>query len=528
MRSLFFASTRWFLAVLIVTAIVGWPARMAQATVLKLSSGVVVTDFRVSPDSQHVVYKARPPAGTPLELYRSALSGGGQVKISVPISDSLQIGNYLISSDSQWVVYTVPIPAESRNDLYSVPITGTATDSVKLNPPPVAGGSVGVFGLARDRVIYRADQDMDNVYELYSAPIDGSTAPTKLNQTLPFGGDVNDNFQISPDATRVVYTADQDTDEVIELYSVPVAGPASSGIKLNPALVTNGDVNHPFLPVVMISADSSRVIYLADQVTDDVTGLFSVPINSGISVQLNGVSDVGGNSGLGSYRISPDSDRVIYTAVQDGTTRADLYSVPINGPAASGVRLNDPLADSNSVSTLGFMGGRAVYTTGSVSWNIYSVPPAGPASSNVMLATSVEFYQIRPNLSHVVYYKNGIFSVPVNGPSSGAIQIAALPLAGYLGYRVSPDNTRVAYLGTPAGTNELFSVGISQPYSDSIKISGVITPGGTVEYYGGFDFTPDGTRVVYRASQDSPMTELYVTDGGYLWTNRVYLPLMLK
>jgi hypothetical protein len=67
------------------------------------------------------------------------------------------------------------------------------------------------------------------------------------------------------------------------------------------------------------------------------------------------------------------------------------------------------------------------------------------------------------------------------------------------------------------------------PYSQSIKISGVITPGGTVEYYGGFAFTPDGTRVVYRASQDSPtMTELYVTDGGYLLTNKLYLPVMRK
>ncbi len=68
-------------------------------------------------------------------------------------------------------------------------------------------------------MVYTANQDTVGVREIYSVPLDGSASPTKLNGTLPSGGGVNDSFQISPDSSRVVYTADQDTNEVYEIYS---------------------------------------------------------------------------------------------------------------------------------------------------------------------------------------------------------------------------------------------------------------------------------------------------------------------
>ncbi len=68
-------------------------------------------------------------------------------------------------------------------------------------------------------MVYLADQDTDNVFELYSVPIGGpATAGIKLNGTLVAGGDVSPGFQISPDSGRVLYIADQDTDNVFELY----------------------------------------------------------------------------------------------------------------------------------------------------------------------------------------------------------------------------------------------------------------------------------------------------------------------
>ena len=40
----------------------------------------------------------------------------------------------------------------------------------------------------------------------------------------------------------MVYLADQETDTVLELYSVPLGGPAAAGVKLNGALVAGGNV----------------------------------------------------------------------------------------------------------------------------------------------------------------------------------------------------------------------------------------------------------------------------------------------
>ena len=88
-------------------------------------------------------------------------------------------------------------------------------------------------------------------------------------------GDVSTFFSISPDSSRVVYPADQATNDLIELFSVPLAGPAAEIVRLNPTLVANGDV----LANPVISPDSSRVAYIADQLSDERYFPYSVPID---------------------------------------------------------------------------------------------------------------------------------------------------------------------------------------------------------------------------------------------------------
>ena len=86
--------------------------------------------------------------------------------------------------------------------------------NIKLNGPLVSGGDVDEFRVSPDssRVVYRADQDTDNVDELYSVPLAGGS-PVKLNGPLVSGGYVW-YFQVSPDSSRVVYHASQDTNGV--------------------------------------------------------------------------------------------------------------------------------------------------------------------------------------------------------------------------------------------------------------------------------------------------------------------------
>jgi len=55
------------------------------------------------------------------------------------------------------------------------------------------------------------------VFELFSVPIDGRRRATRANERLPAGRAVS-SFRISADGGRVFYLADQDEDDVFELY----------------------------------------------------------------------------------------------------------------------------------------------------------------------------------------------------------------------------------------------------------------------------------------------------------------------
>ena len=170
------------------------------------------------------------------------------------------------------------------------------------------------------RVVYWANQETAGVFELYSVPLGGpAAAGVKLNGAMVAGGNVL-SFQVSANSSRVVYWADQQTDNVVELYSVPLGGPAAAGVKLNGAMVTGGYVIN-----FLISPDSSRVVYLADQQTDNVVELYSVPLGgqAAAGVKLNGAMVTGGY--VLSFQVSPDSSRVVYIADQDTDEVYELY-----------------------------------------------------------------------------------------------------------------------------------------------------------------------------------------------------------
>ncbi|MGQ0600637.1 MAG: hypothetical protein ACT4QE_02960 [Anaerolineales bacterium] len=517
-----------------------------SATVLKLSSQTNqhgnVHGWQVSLNGQYAVYGADRLGDGSDEIYSVPIAGGTPVRLNVTPEPGRQVGLYAISPDSQWVVYIVPqqsgqglaTPAE----LFRVPIGGGP--SVKLSGPLAAGGFVWSFIISPNsaRVIYRAYQGANDVYELYSVPLDASAPPVKLNPTPTTNGDVSTFYRVTSDSSRVVYVADQDTNDVDELYSVPVTG--GSAIKLNTPLVMDGDVGFQAGgEFFTLSPDGARVVYYADQETDGRMELFSASVSTAASsVKLN-VELTSGHVSPGAVRLSPDGSRVLYaTSVVSFT----LYSVPVSGPASASVVLisgNFPSvfgsfsADGNTV-----VGYRPDGSMGSMlGATLISVPATGPASSAITLATGVQTLQYSGG-SRVAYSvpTNGgssidVYGVPVIGPSTAAVRLNAPAVEGDQGYRLSPDETRLVYESSDLGGNprELFSVPITGPYTDSIKISGPLVSGGDVEYYFGFAFTPDGQRVVYRADAETDgKIELYVTDEGNLVSNKVYLPLVLR
>jgi dipeptidyl aminopeptidase/acylaminoacyl peptidase len=195
------------------------------------------------------------------------------------------------------------------------------------------------------RAVFVADQDTDNVAELYSVPIDGSTTPVQLSPDPIPGGHVSLTYAISPDSSRVVFVGDFEIDETLELWSARIEG-GTPAAKLSGPMVAGGDVGtFTSTDDLRITADSRSVVYLADQETDGTVELFQVGVAGArpavkLNAQLTPFADVH------DFRLGPGG-RVAYLANQDDLSTPELYGVPargqgqvekLNGPMQGGVQ----------------------------------------------------------------------------------------------------------------------------------------------------------------------------------------------
>ena len=510
----------------------------AYAASIKLNGPLIVdgdvSQFTVSPDGQYVVYLADQEMDQVRELYSVPITGGTSSKLNGPIVAGGNVfSSFVISPDSQYVIYRADQDIDNVLELYSVPIDGSST-AVKLNASlPV--GSSGVrssFHISPDsnRVIYLADQNTPTVAELYSVAITGGST-TKLNDPLVADGQVL-NYRISSDSTTVVYRADQETDGVTELFSVPLSG--GTVRKLNPTLVAGGRVREEFA----ISANNSHVVYMADQIVDNEGELFSVPITGGPATKLN--APLAANGDVDNFVISLDSSRVVYRAAQDTTFVEELYSVPLSG--GSPTKLNQPPETDNSVLEEFFISpdsSRVLYSVGedgfsSAPVTLYSVPLAGPANASILLTEAVTIEEsserainpfglllISPDSKYVVYPANTttdetleLYSIPLAGPATANVKLNE-PLADGSSieeeaYQISPDSKNVVYVAaqTPDTSSQLYRTAITGGTSTQLN-DPLVAQGRVIQS----EISPNGNWVVYRATQDDPMTtELYIVD----------------
>ena len=115
---------------------------------------------------------------------------------------------------------------DTRYELYRVNLAspGVAT---KLNPQLLTNRDVMDFVQSPDgsKVVYRADDLLIGLYDLYVVDVTSPGSATKLSGTLTAGGSVRSGYSISPDSARVLYRADQQMVDRLELFSVEIASP---------------------------------------------------------------------------------------------------------------------------------------------------------------------------------------------------------------------------------------------------------------------------------------------------------------
>jgi Tol biopolymer transport system component len=403
------------------------------------------------------------------------------------------------------------------------------TAALTLNDPLVPGGQVCSFLLAPDgrAVVYRADQDTDQMTELYSVPPEGGTV-TKLSAPLPAGSRVAGLTGLTPDGRHVLYVVSHRNARERELYSVEVAGGPVT--KLNGPLMENDQVWD-----FRITPDSTRVVYAVLNVSatapSTAAGLYSVAVAGGPVTRLTPART--GNSTIWEFEIAPDGGHVVYRAVSDIFARvAELHSVPTGGGTVT--RLNAPLVAGGNVHRFRITadGRRVLYVADQDTDDVpelYSVAIeggpvtrlAGPVVSDPLInGGDGRWFQISPDGGRVVYLADDqpapapprrypprtLFGVAVTG---GPVTRLSVPLGeeeAIFGFRITPDGSRVVYV-------VVSPVGDGYPYRRSfhsvpveggpvLALTGLMGANESIGF-GNFQISPDGSRVVYRANNRS-------------------------
>jgi len=441
-----------------------------------------VDEYVLSPDSKRVVYRTESHRGEgsyPLALYSAPITGGPTVLLARP--DGRYVAQPLVSPDSRRIVYRL-FDFSGQDELWSAPLAGGAGVRLVAEETYYAAIDPGSSRLAYV-VARRLHNPESTVLELHSVPLDGGAA-TRLSGALIEQGNVQVQRWaepgFGPDGARVVYVADQEHDEVLELYSVPLGG--GPAVRLDGALApggTAGDVER-----FEVSPDGRHVLYRADQAEDDVFELFAVRLGPGAarapSVRLNGPLVRNGDVSAALFRASPDSRRVVFVADDRVAGIGELFSVPIEGGAA--LRLN-----------------------------------ARPG-----LGLGVHGFEISPDARHVAFlddadepFRPRPFSVPLGGGPNVALGADVLALDFVNDLAVSSDSRRVVFAALHSGEAalELYSIPIGG--GTLARLNPTPVAGGRVG--GGFRILPDARAVVYAGDLErDDVTELYLApiEGG--------------
>lgn len=444
-------------------------------------------DFVISPDSSRVVYNVvNGPSDVATFSARVDLS-------SPPLRIADGIGHAFITPDSTRVVFELPTPSPASGiELHSVPILGGASP-VRLNGPLPLGGTVqGDPAFAGDRVVYRASEAAPNQFELFSALLDGSQASVRLNQGFPIGpveGDVW-AMALSPDGTRVVYRADQETDNVVELFSVRT-DKSEPPVQLSIELEAGESVSN-----FAITPDGERVVYwIADAFSP--SRLMIVPIEGGASALLGEhLSGSGLFDATGTHIVVVQAvpgglpDRRILSLALDGSSVVELASGPERGTPA----LLTP-------------DGRLLFHTIAG----LSIRPIDGSATALQLVSYPSFGGIDrlvldPSNTRIVYtgdllvdQRYELFSTRIDGSTSAVRLSPTLPTARQLTFQSASDGWVYFQAPLGGGTNQLYRVPIDGA-TPAVRLNAPLAPGGEVS---GFVVSVPAGRVAYLADQEA-------------------------
>lgn len=216
---------------------------------------------------------------------------------------------------------------------------------------------------------------------------------------------------VSPDSSTIIYIRPGNPDVLAELMRVPITG--GTPLSLNSAIAVSDGLA---IENVRVSANSQWVVYLAKQTLAVYTpALYSVPLAGGTPVLLSHPLPEPTHDAIVEFMLSPDSKQVIYITERDADPlawdeRRTLHTVPIDGSSPP-VELNPGLTGSQRVATATITSdsARVIFTVAEHSYidtirTFYSASLSG--GSRLRLDGPLERtmpYRVSPDGTYIIY-----------------------------------------------------------------------------------------------------------------------------
>lgn len=323
----------------------------AQTPIVTLPLDRRIRDIAAAPDFTRAFYIADSLVAGRDELWSVPTAGGTPVKLNGALAAGGDVQQFQVSPDGASVLYLADQQVDERPELFVVPAGGGVATKLSGALPAGHGVAGAAFSPDGGRVIY-IEQDLvtGELVELWSVAPSGGARAGLFGAMVTGGQPVFLAF----DSAHVVFVADKQVDEVFELYSTPIGG--GTIVKLNPPLPTGGDVvtSPPAGP--RITPDGARVVYAADQGANGIDNVYVVPIGGGASVAVGGATTFG-SSTVRSIALSDDGTRVarvrayrllpgqpifvhLSVAELDGGSWRQVDSCPETGEVADPVRFS--------------------------------------------------------------------------------------------------------------------------------------------------------------------------------------------
>jgi Tol biopolymer transport system component len=189
-----------------------------------------VGNFRFSEDGTRVVYEADAFLEPQYEIFVVPTDGSSAaLKVSGTLPNKNRSAvNGSLTADNAWVVFLSDKDIDDVAELYSVPSDASAAPT-KLHPS-ITGQFQDIQAYAiqpnGNWVVYWGDPDIQGQYELFRVLADGSQPAVRVSGFLSATADVQQNtWRITQDGQWVLYLADSNVDELFELFFAPITGP---------------------------------------------------------------------------------------------------------------------------------------------------------------------------------------------------------------------------------------------------------------------------------------------------------------